>query len=52
MKPDKNGKYEDKEYFKGVHIGLFVNRIRFDNKKFGEEAIIKEVEMSWVPVQT
>ena len=40
----------DKSYFKGSYLYTFSNRIRFDNKFFGEEAIVKEVEIHWLPV--
>lgn len=38
------------DYFKNGYIILITNRIKFDNKKFGKESIVKEVEMKWIPV--
>ena len=40
----------DKSDFKGGYLILLSNRIRFDNKLFGEETIVKEVEIHWLEV--
>jgi hypothetical protein len=45
-------KEKSKYLFKTGWIYLVSNRIRFDQSKFGEEAISKEVELAWIPVAT
>ena len=38
------------DYFKGKFIGLLTNRIRFDANFFGEESIIPESTLIWLPI--
>ncbi len=41
---------KSKSIFKGGWIFMISNRIRFDNKLFGEAALKKEVSLAWIPV--
>lgn len=39
-------------YFKGMMVGIFANRIRFDSEYFSEESVKQESEFYWNPVST
>ncbi len=41
---------KSKKMFRGGWVFLLNNRIRFDNKNFGDEALVKEVQITWIPV--
>ena len=43
---------EIKEYFKGSYIIVLMNKIRFDSSKFGEESIVRESIIHWLPIST
>lgn len=46
------GEQEIKEWFRSKYIFLRMNRIRFEAKKRGDEAIVKESIGQWVPILT
>jgi len=38
------------EYFRAGWLLMLNNKIRFDTKQFGDEALIGEVASHWIPV--
>ncbi len=41
---------KSKKLFRGGWVFFVNNRIRFDNRKYEDEALVKEVELMWIPV--
>ena len=41
-----------RQMFKNNWLQMISNRIRFDSENYGESAILKEVDLSWLPIQT
>jgi len=39
-------------YFRGKYFGFLTNSIRFDSTKWGEESIVKESSLAWIPIST
>jgi hypothetical protein len=45
-------KEKSKSMFKKGWLFLLSNKVKFDNKFFGKDALIKDVDLAWLPVAT
>ena len=44
--------HEITEFVKGKYMIVYMNQIRFDDSKYGEESIIKESRTDWYRIRT
>ena len=51
-RPDCKKDEEITKFLKNKFLLLIFNQVRFDSRYFGEEAIIPESKINWVPVNT
>ena len=51
-KPYCKPEQEITDFFKGKYLLFLSNQVRFDEKYFGYESVIKESRIEWIPIST
>jgi len=51
-RPDCKTDEEIIQFMKGKFIMIMLNQVRFDDEKFGSQAIIKESRLLWLTINT